>query len=491
MQAARAERMRRFVEFLSDGREEAANLVSQLLEQPPSDWNEWLVAHPAARSVHAFHFLLDEADRDLETNTPYALALTELVTRHADAVTTPSGVELARTFLRVRAWSARGTALRAAGKTADALRAWQTAAAIMRDVPLLRPDLERVEREAALEAVKLRSPEALEQLNEAVVSRVDHVPLEALALADLATSVADTLSPGDYEAAAVARMRAHAWRHRALPLRYLARFEEALAALEKAEAILAPFETLEHDRAVVQLTRAITLDDAGRYDEAASLLAACKPVFRRLGDERRQLLCAVAEAALLYHQHRSGEARAGWLKLLPEIEAIGDRYSLAVIHNNIGHASISLNDFAAAEAHLAEAIRIYTQLGRALDVSRSEIAGGRMMIGRGQVEDGIAHLHRIRQQFLQQNVVEEAGFCGLHIIEAHLSRGAFIEAEALAWQIVREFTAAHLNARAITALGYLSEAIAARRASAHTVENVRGFLHTLRKNPDAEFRETA
>jgi hypothetical protein len=52
---------------------------------------------------------------------------------------------------------------------------------------------------------------------------------------------------------------------------------------------------------------------------------------------------------------------------------------------------------------------------------------------------------------------------------------------------VREFTAARLNARAITALGYLSEAIEARTASQTTVRNVGRFIQALRANPELEF----
>jgi hypothetical protein len=81
--------------------------------------------------------------------------------------------------------------------------------------------------------------------------------------------------------------------------------------------------------------------------------------------------------------------------------------------------------------------------------------------------------------------------CGLDIVEAHLTQGAHIEAEAFAREIVREFTAARLNGRAITALGYLSEAIAARKASQSTVQNVRRFIRSLRANPELEFVASA
>jgi hypothetical protein len=51
---------------------------------------------------------------------------------------------------------------------------------------------------------------------------------------------------------------------------------------------------------------------------------------------------------------------------------------------------------------------------------------------------------------------EEAGIAGLEIVEALLRLRRTSEAETLARKLVQEFAAAHLNARAITALGYLS-----------------------------------
>ena len=97
----------------------------------------------------------------------------------------------------------------------------------------------------------------------------------------------------------------------------------------------------------------------------------------------------------------------------------------------------------------------------------------------------------MRAEFLKQKLVEEAGISGLEIVDAHLWRGDLAEAEAFARQIVREFTAARLSNQAIIALRYLSEAIAARQASAGTVEEVRAFILALRNDPQLLFAASA
>jgi len=338
---------------------------------------------------------------------------------------------------------------------------------------------------------ELRNSGALDELSREVAARVDRVPLESLAIAELSTKIADSLAADSYPVVVLAQIRAQAWKDRGLSLCYLARYSEALDAFDRAEGHLQPFGTLAHDRAIVRLARATTLQEANRFDESIALLQECTKIFEDHGDTRRQLLCANAEGALLHRMKRFHEACAAYLALLPMAEKINDRTLLASIHNNIGQSSTEIGDFKTAEAHVDQAIAIFTELGQPLRVAASELARGRMFVRRGEIERGINHLHAVREQYLRQNLVEEAGLCGLEIVEAQLARGASIEAEAFAWQIVREFTAAQLNVRAITALGYLSEAIAARKASAATVQNVGHFIRSLRKRPDAEFVATA
>jgi tetratricopeptide (TPR) repeat protein len=338
---------------------------------------------------------------------------------------------------------------------------------------------------------ELRNSGALDELSREVAARVDRVPLESLAIAELSTKIADSLAADSYPVVVLAQIRAQAWKDRGLSLCYLARYSEALDAFDRAEGHLQPFGTLAHDRAIVRFARAKTLQEANRFDESIALLTDCKKIFEDHGDTRRQLLCGIAEGALLHRMARYREAITAYLELIPLAQSMDDLVALAGIHNNIGHSSTDGGDYKTAEIHLDKAVELYAQLGQPLRVAGSELARGRMLVRKGEIERGMEHLHSVREQYLRQNLVEEAGLCGLDIVEAQLVRGASIEAEAFAWQIVREFTAAQLNRRAITALGYLSEAIAARKASAATVRNVRHFINSLRRTPDAEFVATA
>jgi hypothetical protein len=86
---------------------------------------------------------------------------------------------------------------------------------------------------------------------------------------------------------------------------------------------------------------------------------------------------------------------------------------------------------------------------------------------------------------------EEAGLCGLTIVQALLLLERVPEAQNLARKIVHEFVDAELNRRAVTALGYLAEAISNRNATASLASDVREYVISLRTTPEREFAHTA
>lgn len=336
---------------------------------------------------------------------------------------------------------------------------------------------------------ELHNSGALEVLGQECLDRRHTAPAEALIIAQIATKIADAVE--GYPAVVIAQLRAHAWKDLGQALCDVSRHADALEALERADAVLAEFGTLAHDRAIVRLVRAWAFQDVQRYDEAVALLQECKVIFRDHGDQRRHLICGIAEGMLLHRMGHFRQARETFLMLLEDAASANDRESLASLHNNIGHSSVELGDFDTAEKHLARAVFILESLGEPLRVARAELARGRLIVRRGEVDRGIAHLRATRDQFLRHHLIEEAGLCALDIVEALLSRGAARDAEHLARTVVAEFTAAQLSTRAITALGYLSEAITARKASPATAAHVRHYITSLRTEPDRLFVATA
>lgn len=334
---------------------------------------------------------------------------------------------------------------------------------------------------------ELQTCGALERLGNTVAATLDTDPHRALAIAELSASLAEGILPSSYPHVVVAQLRAHAWKDVGHSLAYLARYDEALSALDRADASIAAYGALGHDYAIIQFVRAKTLLEIERHEESRTLLADCKKVFREHGDFRRLVLCGIAEGVLLHRLRKYREAREAYLLLLAETRDSIDRESLACLHNVIGYCSVDLGDYEAAEIHLSRAIELFQELEEPLSVAKAELGRGRLLVRRGEIDRGIAHLRVIRTRFLRQSLTEEAGICALEMVEALLLRGDAEDAEALARQVISEFTAASLNTRAITALGYLKEAIAARKASTATVSNVREYIVNLRTSPEREF----
>ncbi len=336
------------------------------------------------------------------------------------------------------------------------------------------------------ERSELQTSGALERLGQEIEKRRQVQPAESLALADLATANADALPQDSYPAIMLAQLRAHAWKDRGHTLSYLGRYDEAFQALDIAERHLEEFGTLAHDRAIVRFIRAVALQETNRFDESLAILAESRVVFADHGDARRRLLCGIAEGTLLQRQHRFRDAREVYLPMLDVAATLHDEESLACLHNLLGHCYVSLSDFESAEPHLTEAVRRFHRLGQPLAAAKAELARGRLLVRTGEHAKAIEHLARTRDTFLRHDLIEEAGLCGLDIVESMLAQTALAPAETLVRRIVEEFTVAQLNARAIVALGYLEEVIATRDAS-RAVGNVREYILSLRKYPEREF----
>lgn len=105
------------------------------------------------------------------------------------------------------------------------------------------------------------------------------------------------------------------------------------------------------------------------------------------------------------------------------------------------------------------------------------------------MKQGLALLRTVRHRYLKHSLAEEAGLCGLEIVEAMLVLGQADEAESLARTIMNEFLAASLNSRAITALGYLTEAIVSKQASPQMATQVHAYVLSLRATPEREFTQ--
>jgi tetratricopeptide (TPR) repeat protein len=301
---------------------------------------------------------------------------------------------------------------------------------------------------------RLQTNAALERLGDEVRRRMDRNPREALTLAELATTIADALPVNLYPAVTLAQIRAMAWKDRANALRFLGRYEETFHAIGRAEEILEKHVALGLDRAVVDLVKALTLVDTGDFESARAIAMTCGSVFLAHGDMTRALQAGEIEGHILYEQQHYGEAHALFESLLAVTRVVEDKEAEARCHHNLAYCAVHLGNFKSANIHFSEAIAKLTDLGQPLAAVRSQWGAGRVLIGKGQYETGVAYLYAARNSFLGADMSEEAALCALSIAEALLSRGDEESARTMVRDIAAQFRQSPLRrvAQAIVAL---------------------------------------
>jgi tetratricopeptide (TPR) repeat protein len=329
----------------------------------------------------------------------------------------------------------------------------------------------------------LRNTGALLQLSRQVEAHLDSEPHTSLTIAEIATRTAELLSDAAYPPLVLAQARGIAWKDRGQALCYLGRYEEALTALDRAEVYLENFGALAHDVGIVRFVRANVMQHLRRFDEAEELLEQCREIFRDHADDRLHARCTLAAGNLLVRRGDYRAARA----VLQELLRDGDAVSMATAHAALGWCAIHLGFAADALLHFEDAEHRCRQLGRELDAVRVTYGAGCALLRLGDLDQAVARLDFARARFLDHKLIEEAGLSGLEIVEAQMLRNEFHAAKKLASTIVREFTEAALNRRAVAALAYLSDAIAASSATPEIVRNVGAYITSLRVDPSREF----
>ena len=335
------------------------------------------------------------------------------------------------------------------------------------------------------ESNALRNNAALEQLSDEVRNRLERDPVQALAIANLAAAIAETIPPRTYPPLVIAQIRSTALRDRANALRYLGRFDEAYDAIETAESRLSAFPAAVHDRAIIWLVKAMILAQMDHFDEAEQMINSASVIFADVNDSTRFLQAGLVHGNLLGSQKRYAEAENVFSGLLDVAVTSRDVETQARLHNNLGYCYVNLDDYKKANIHFSESIAKFTDLGFGAEIARTGRGAGVVLINKGQFELGCDRLRQVRTSFVKLHMPEDAGLCALRLIEAMVERGQTDEARGLAVTVVNEFTAAALDMRAIDAVVRLRKSLDADGATVETVRTVHAFVESLSVNATA------
>jgi tetratricopeptide (TPR) repeat protein len=295
-------------------------------------------------------------------------------------------------------------------------------------------------------------------------------PAAALAVIATAEEIANT-QPDVFD---LAECRGNVELQRASALRHLGRHDEALAASDAGYRFLAHLPAPTYDLAFANWTRANVLFSMTRYGEALPLARDAAETFLLFQDLRHANRARVLEASILCEQGEIERSEALYREVLKYFEAEGDAEMEARLFANLADCAVRRDDAPAARFLAAQATRLFTEIGRPSEATRVRWSLGHLLVRQQDFSAALPELRAVAEDFEQREMIASLGEVSLDILEIHVVREQWFEAETLSRTLVNLFVAASAPLHHAQAYAYLREAVANRSASVELINYIRG-----------------
>jgi len=324
-----------------------------------------------------------------------------------------------------------------------------------------------------------RTAGVVRKLIAAASRAVDTMPPDAVEIAAIATTIAESLDRFDGRAAALCGA---ALREYAYALYYTGRFSDALVEADRADAHFAKCTIGEFDQARVGIVRALALRALERWKDALHDARNSVRTFEEFGDLDRVASARLAEAHLLFSLRDFDQA----VSILSDQETV----LRALDHHTHTYAMVLMNLAYAywQQAKTADALRYYdassailTSIGVETEALRIRWSVATMLADAGHRDEALRRLRDIAAEFEHRGMTCEGALAGLGIVELLLAEGKFAEIEEICLRAMRAFEAAGVSytAKALTALAYMRESSRERTATPKLVRHVRDYIRRL------------
>lgn len=311
-------------------------------------------------------------------------------------------------------------------------------------------------------------------------------PAIAADLARFAIAVVGGIPLDKYPSVLVDKAAGDAWIKLANAQRFRSNTAGALRALDSADRVLRGNAALDWDRAVSKLARAVVLSDVARSHEAAVVLDDALTTFTEYRDRRRQAQCFILRGMISHRADMFDDACIDYERAIAVLATTTDLQSLGSAYNNLADARAALNQFEAAVVALHSAVAIFTELGLISEIARTKGVLGALLLRCNKYSDARDMLTEARHMFLGLEMIEEAGYNGLLLVDAFIALGENFRAEAVVEEVLHDFIRAGLGDRARVALQYLRRMITNPRAR-DAARHVKVFVERLRTEPELQF----
>jgi tetratricopeptide (TPR) repeat protein len=312
-------------------------------------------------------------------------------------------------------------------------------------------------------------------------------PLEALIFADLAQAVAEVLPDDTYPNNAVYELRGTAAKERANALLRLAKFDEALDSLHRAEQAYEQLRSSERGLAAVELVRAIVYYERGELQNASRHVERAEHGFAYLRLERERMKAVWLRGEIAY-------------EALDYVGAADIFQAVIAFGKNINDAGwIARGSFCRAACELERgnlvdavtlyqlALMIFRETGPVEYRIETEWGLARVALYGGKVNDAARGLRDAIAAFEEIGRVMNVALAGIDLCEALLVIDRWDEIAKVAGHAFRVLKKAGNETGALTALAYLKEAAAKRQVTSETLKMVREYLRRVEREPDLLF----
>jgi tetratricopeptide (TPR) repeat protein len=335
----------------------------------------------------------------------------------------------------------------------------------------------------------LQTPSAVKSLVAASETAIDRDPAEALAIAELATRAAQLLQIGAHAQDAISRATGAAWRQHAYASFYTGQYVAASESVSKARLALESCRISDYDLARLSIVRSLILAAQERHEEARAEARHATAVFEAFGDRSRAASAMVAEAFSFLYQLRHQEALQILKPIEAEYSADIDNAARANVALNLGICYSELGRVAEALDHYSIAAAIYDEIGSLSEAARVRHNVACLLALQGRLSDAKARFRSLRMEYRRLGMANGAVTADLDLAELLLAENEHEEAEALCAAAVEQFREIGLSAttQGLTALTFLREAAAQRRATPQAARHVRTYIDRLPKEPQLLF----
>jgi transcriptional regulator with XRE-family HTH domain len=335
---------------------------------------------------------------------------------------------------------------------------------------------------------RLRTPAFAARVCEASAQAAAHRVEDALGLAELALFIAGRVPGGE---ARRARTEGFCRAFLANALRVATEFAAAAAELARAWELFRASDPSEPE----------ILPEWRLHDLEASLRRAQRRFPEALQCiERALALCGGRPAAMAHiflkkeHIFNAMGDTQGALSTLkeaaPYVEVTGDPNQLFALRFNTADNLCSLGRYDEAAMHLGSAREIAIEMGKELHLIRVAWLTAKVVAGQGRIEEGIAGLEEVRQDFRAHNLPYEAALASLDLAEILLRDRRTAEVKELAFTLAWIFKAKGIAREALAALALFRDAARQEIATVELIREVIARIEEVRRSaPSGRSRE--